>query len=224
MARRQPLEWLRAEGWLVLSGQPDARSEIRAKALSRCHASGDILYISLAQDGGDALLQDMADLGATAGYVLDPRQQCLDDSYEQLSAAAMVVLHAPGKADTLQQLLQGAAARALQDALLRGALLLLEGDAAELAGEYRRHGSGQLVRGLGWLSNALIAADVRSFTLESALYESRLQLPQATFIGLIAGAALALGPDGQLEAWGDEAPTINLSLLSQGTEGSLQAH
>jgi len=62
-----PFTWIDSNGWLILSGPPDALSELRAQALSRYDGSGAIAYISMADDLGDALMDDMAELGAATG-------------------------------------------------------------------------------------------------------------------------------------------------------------
>ena len=97
MSEQAPLQWLPSNGWIVLSGRADALSEIRAQALSRHNASGAIAYISLADDLGDELMDDMAELGAASGYLVDLEEQDNNEIYERLSVAAMVVIDAAGQ-------------------------------------------------------------------------------------------------------------------------------
>ncbi|MYD11089.1 MAG: hypothetical protein F4X02_13740 [Chloroflexi bacterium] len=211
MTDSAPLQWLASNGWIVLSGRADALSEIRAQALSRHNASGAIAYISLADDLADALMDDMAELGAASGYLVDLEGQDNNEIYERLSGAAMIVIDAAGQSDHLLRLLRRTAIHALKEALNRGALLFLEGAAAAIAGEFSLSADGRLQSGLNLLQNALVADDVSSPAGDAALRKARTELPDAIFLGLPAGAALALGPDGQVETWGERQAAISLA-------------
>ena len=147
MREAAPFNWRSANGWIVLSGHADYLSEIRARALSRAIAGGAIAYISLADDMGDALMDDMAELGATTGYLVDLEENDNNEVYERLSTAAMIVLQADGAADLLMQLLRRTAVHALKEALNRGGLILFEGDAAAVAGELAVDQRGESVAG-----------------------------------------------------------------------------
>ena len=81
--------------------KPDALGEIRARALSRYDGSSDIAYISLAADLGDALMDDMAELGAPSGYLVDMDDGDNNEIYERLSAAGMIVIEADRNAEAL---------------------------------------------------------------------------------------------------------------------------
>ena len=213
MRATTPFGWQAASGWLVLSGSTDALGEIRARALSRCDASGAIAYVSLAGDLGDALMEDMAELGATSGYLVDLEESDNNEIYERLNSAAMIVIEAPCAGDELCRLMRRTAIHAIRDALNRGSLVLLEGAAAACAGEHMLDASGGISTGLGLVHNALIAADTSSVSQNETLRAARLQMPDAAFIGLAAGAALALGPEGSIETWGERQVSISLGNL-----------
>ena len=205
-----PFSWLPSNGWLVLSGRADALGEIRALALSRHNARDAIAYISLADDLGDALMDDMAELGATSGYLVDLEEQDKNEIYELLSAAAMIVIEADGGGDRLLRLLRHTAVHAMKEALSHGALILLEGAAATTAGQYILGTDDRVDSGLNFLYNALVVTEVSSVAEHAALRCARVQMPDAVFIGLASGSALALGPDEQLETWGESQVAISL--------------
>ncbi len=211
MSDLAPLKWLPSKGWIVLSGRADALSEIRAQALSRHNASGAIAYISLAVDLGDELMDDMAELGAASGYLVDLEEQDNNEIYERLSGAAMIVVDAAEQSDRLLRLLRRTAIHALKEALNRGALLFLEGAAAALAGEFILTADDRIEPGLNLLQNALVATAMDSLADADALRAARGELPDAVFLGLAAGAALALGPEGQIETWGERQVAISLA-------------
>lgn len=210
MSDLAPLKWLPSNGWIVLSGRADPLSEIRAQALSRQNASGAIAYISLADDLGDALMDDMAELGAASGYLVNLEEQDNNEIYERLSGAAMIVVDAADQGDRLIRLLRRTAIHALKEALNCGALLFFEGEAAATAGEFILTRDDRIESGLNLLQNALVATDIGSLAGDDALRAARDELPDAIFLGLATGAALALGPEGQIETWGERQVAISL--------------
>lgn len=214
MRENLPFSWQAGSGWIVLSGRVDALSEIRARALSRCDASGAIAYISLLGDLGDALMDDMAELGATSGYLVDLEADDNNAIYERLSNAAMIVVEADGQGEDLLRLLRRTAVHALKEALNRGSLILLEGGAAATAGEFMLSVTGEFTAGIGLVQSALIAADALDIAQSELLRSLRLQLPDASFIGLPPGSALVLGPDGAIETWGEQQVSISLGDFS----------
>ncbi len=215
MTEVAPFSWLESAGWLVLSGRSDALSEIRAQALSRCDASGAIAYVSLAPDCGDALMDDLAELGAASGYLVDLEDSDNNEVYERLSSAAMIVVEAPDPGEHLLRLLRRTAVHALKDAMNRGALVLLEGQAAATAGEYAIDCAGQVGAGLGLVRGAAIAAEADGFAEDGRQPIARFHMPETTFIRLAPGAALALGPGGAIETWGHGRVSISLGNLAQ---------
>ena len=213
---REPsaFSWLSAAGWLILSGRADALGEIRALALSRCDANGDLAYISLNGDQGDALMEDMAELGAGSGYLVDLDEADNNEIYERLSEAAMIVVEADCAGEGLLRALKSTAAHAMKAALERGSLVLLEGAAAAAAGAQVLDPAGATKSGLGFVKRALVLADSPGMIDQAELRALRSRMPEVTFISLPAGAALALGPDGRMETWGEAQVSVSLGSLA----------
>lgn len=211
MSAAAPFSWLDSNGWLVLSGIPDALSEIRALALSRYDGGGAVAYISLAADLGDALMDDMAELGAPTGYLVDLEEADNNEIYERLNAAGMIVIEAPNDQDPLQRLLTQTVKSALKAALERGALLLFEGAAAAIAGERWLTAEGELSIGLNFVHNVLISSRADGFAAGDIARAAHHELPDLSIMGLAPGAALALGPARRIETWGDGEVTISLA-------------
>lgn len=210
MSTAAPFTWLDSNGWLVLSGMPDALGEIRAQALSRCAGASDIAYISLAADLGDALIDDMAELGAPSGYLVELDHSDNNEVYERLSAAGMIVIQADRNAEELEALISQTVVSALKAALERGALILFEGAAVSIAAQRRLNAKGEWTAGLNFIQNALIspsAACDADGAWRRPEYDALPDVPVMTFA---PGAALALGPARQIETWGDGEVTISL--------------
>ena len=210
MIEDAPFTWLDSNGWIVVSGPPDALSEIRAQALSRYDGAGALAYISLAPDLGDALMDDMAELGAPAGYLVDLEDPDNNEIYQRLSAAGIIVIETCRHPDRLHKLMSHTVTSALKSALEHGALVLFEGAAASLAGQHRMTDAGELTVGLNFVSNALITTIADGADQTRLTRDIHRQLPDSSILGLVRGAALALGPARQLETWGEGEVTISL--------------
>ena len=218
MNGRVPFGWADSPGWLALSGGAHPLSEIRAAALSRCGAGATIAYISQMDDMGDALMDDLAELGAPSGYLVDLDELDNNEIYERVSSAGLIVIEGDC-AETLRRALTTTVAQALRQALAGGAVLLCEGAAASLFGERRLSSAGNLLRGLDFVQGAVILspADADIDTAARLVSEAQCQL---AVISLQPGAALALGPAQQIEAWGSRDVTIRLSALDTAMAGA----
>ncbi|MCY4464897.1 MAG: hypothetical protein OXE46_05115 [Chloroflexi bacterium] len=211
MTGQVPFGWRQAEGWLILSGGAHYLSEIRAMALSRCNPGADIACISQADAMGDALMDDLAELGAPTGYHIDLAEHDNNQIYERITSAGMIVIEAHC-ADSLRLALSQTAVHALKQALSGGTLILCEGAAAGLFGAHRLSAEDGLMRGLNFVQGAVILpADADSSDYAARLVQGAL--PEVAVIGLARGSALALGPGGQLETWGNRDVTIRLGAL-----------
>jgi len=205
-----PLQYLAGRGWLVFSGGNTAGSEVRAQALSRAKTYGAVAYISLADDGGDALMDDMEDLGARTGYFVDLQYESSDEILEQLQAASLIAIEVGSSLDALYDAFQGAAIEGVRKAYQRGAIILLEGLAINLLGRWVVSDNGELLQGFNWVQNAFIEPQSGGIDDSRAVQAVLQAMVDAIAINIDSGSALALGPDGQVELWGEQAVTISL--------------
>ena len=204
-----PLRWLPGAGWLALAGAPDASGEIRSLALNRWDQSGELVCLSLAADAGDALMDDLADLGAPTAYLIDLDDDEPESIHARLGGAGMIIVEAPTDASRTRHLMTSAIAAALREALDNGGLLLLEGLAAALAGKYTV-AAGQVKPGLRLVSNAFIVVDADSVLRSDDAARILARDPRVAGIAIQRGAALALGPEGRVETWGAAQVTFGL--------------
>lgn len=211
MTGQAPFGWRDGEGWLILSGGAHPLSEIRALALSRCNPFADVACIAQTDSIGDALLDDLAELGAPSGYHIDLAEQDNNELYERITSAGMIVIAAQC-ADSLRRALRQTAVHALKQALSGGVLILCEGAAAGLFGEQRWSAPDGLTRGLNFVQGAVILP-AGAESSDQVAQVVRSERPEVAAIRLARGSALALGPGGQLETWGDHDITIRLGAL-----------
>ena len=204
------LQYLSGNGWLVFSGGNDALSDVRAQALSRAKVFGQTVYISLADDSGDALMDDMEDLGARTGFFIDLQYDSDEEIIEQLETSSMIVVEIGNSVDALYRLLRGAAAQGISEAYKRGAIVLLEGLTINLFGRWVVSDNGQLLEGLDWVKNAFIEPESMGAEDSRAVRAVLAEIADAGAINVPIGSALALGPNGQVELWGEQLVTISL--------------
>ena len=203
-------QWLDGRGWLVLSGGADAGGELRATALARSSADGGVACVALSNDpgAGDRLLDDVEDLGAPSGYVVDVAAEDDQTVQAKLVEAGVIVILTDGTAESVRSALKGAAIEGIQIAYQNGAVVLAEGACAMAFGGYLVTSEGDVDPGLGWLTDALVLHG-----MESAAEQAKDLLavqPNGIAVGIGVGSALALGPDGQVETWGKGQVTVAL--------------
>lgn len=204
------LHWTTGSGWLVLSGGADAGGEIRSMALSRLKAHGGVAYLGFNEASADAALEDMEDLGAPTGYLVNIVTEDDESIQKQLVDASMIVIDDSVSADEWCSSLPGAAMNGMRDALDQSAVVLAEGTGAAALGGYILSDEGQFTEGLGWLQKAFILTGVSSPT-ESEMARKLLEAdPKAIVVSIGIGSALALGAEGQIEVWGERQVAIAL--------------
>lgn len=212
MASQNVLRWHDGRGWLVLSGGGDSVTDVRAQALGRAAADGGVAYLSLGNHNGwsETALADMDDLGAPPGYIVDALAEDDQTLIARLGEAAIIVIEDAPEVDTVRSGLLGAAIEGIQAAFETGAVVLAEGSAAMALGAWVVTAGGQVLAGLDWLEHALVVPGVTAVA-QSAPARIVLQAqPAAIAVGVGFGSALALGPDGEVEPWGQGQVTVAL--------------
>ncbi len=220
MPSRSVLRWLDGRGWLVLSGagasagEADS-SEIRARALGRAAADGAAAVVYLGEvSRADALLDDIEDLGAPSGYLVDIISEDDETIRNRLTEASVIVVAGASSGSMAYSTLLGAAIDGIRAAYENGAIILVEGSASGAFGAYILDADGSVSAGLGWLLDALILPGVASIG-QSALPALNVY-PEAVGIGIGSGSALALGGGGEVEIWGARRVSVALGSAYRG--------
>jgi hypothetical protein len=207
VAQNTILEWIDGRGWLILSHAAD--DEIRGRALQRVSADGHLACVVLDGDlnAGEALLEDLESLGAQSGYLVDVLSEDDQTLDQRLSDASIVVLIGASSPNTARSALTGVAVQAIQRAYANGAVILLEGASANAFGQWIVQADRRTTEGFAWLKNCFVFANAVPIVEQKTLLAA--QTPSfALEIG--AQSAIVLGPDGQVELWGEQKVTFRL--------------
>jgi hypothetical protein len=209
MPTRGLLTWPDGLGWLILSGgESDTSSPLRAQALARA-ASGGALYISLADDEGEALQEDLEDLGAPAGYILDLSEEP-EELLKQMNEVAIIVVEGGESLDAAYDALAGVPLEGLRKAYEQGTVIVLEGMAVNLLGKWAMTDEGEILDGIDWVTNAFLEPGVSTVEDSPAIQAILNEHDEAVGVAIGLGSALALGGSGALEAWGEEQVVVAL--------------
>ncbi len=200
--------WPDGRGWLILAG--DADDDIRARALNQTAADGAIAYVKMNSsfEAGEETMEAMIALGAPSGYLVDVAAEDDQTVVSQLTEAGMVVIESGVSGAESRSVLLGAAAEGIRASYASGGVILAEGFSAMVFGAWVVQDDGTLVPGLEWLQSALLAPGV----IGAAEWgrAALLERPTTIAVGIGPGSALALGPDGQVQAWGEGQITVAL--------------
>ncbi len=208
------LRWRDGRGWLVLDGggaqlgdQEGVDLDIEAQALARIAYGEPIAYIWAASDAdtADRHLARLDEMGAPTGYLVDVITEDDATIRAQLDEAGMIILGDGHAAEALRAALPGAALEGMQAAYARGAVILGMGAGAAALGSYVAGATG-----LGWLENAIIMPNYDDPSQAALLHSLLEEHPTAYGVGISSRSALALGAEGQVEAWGERRITIAL--------------
>jgi len=204
------LNWPGAAGWLILSSSPAddemAMGDIRATALTRMLLDGGVAYIGQDEDDHEELIEEMGELGAPTGYLVNVMTEDDDTIKATLADSGMILITGDYDADSWRSVLLGAALKGIEEAFARGATIMAEGPATALFGKVLPSGA----EGFNWLENAVIVPNVESIS-QSTLARDVLAAKTADVaVGIGPSSALALGPDRRIETWGSSRVTIAL--------------
>lgn len=194
----------------MLSGGPDQTGELRGQALARASADGAVACVALSGDlaAADHLLDDIEDLGAPSGYIVDLISE--DDAavLNKLAEASVIVIADAPNVDTARSMLTGAALEGIRNAHANGAVILVEADAISVFGMWLLLEDGSKAPAFDWLHDALIMLNLPQASEQARIFLE--EYPAGIVVAIGSGSALALGPDGQVETWGRGEVTVAL--------------
>ncbi len=217
MLQSSIFQWQSGAGWLVLSGGGDimggAHDAIDTRVLLRCAADGALVYIWAASDldEADHYLNHLGELGGRTGYPVDIIAEDDDSLRTQLGEAGVIIIGDGPQRLRLYDGLHGAAIDAMRLAYQRGAFIMGTGIGAEVIGQWViGPASGEPAAGFAWLANAAILTGSPG-SRETAILQRLLQdQPMAYGLRIGRNSAIALGPDGSVELWGERQIAISL--------------
>jgi len=220
MTRAGPLRWPVGAGWLILVGggewERGETAEIDDRLLARADFSRPIAVLPTASGSliaGEPLLEYYADLGGPHGYVVPilGATDARDEETCRLLAEAGLIVVGDGDALVLTRTLRASPAlEGMMEAFASGALVVGMGAGAMPFGEWLvvtgAPTGGE--RGWGWLSAAVVVPHFAGSARQPDLQAALRMRPGVMGIGIPKGTALALGPEGQVETWGEGEVTV----------------
>lgn len=210
MPQASLFHWIEGNGQLVIAPGTTGSTDIRAQAVSQAPSGGPLVCAMVNGLGAaaDALLDDLEQLGAPAGYVVDLVTEDDETIETALREASIIVVESGRDIETARSALLGAAQRGIRQAYEQGAVVLAEGTSALLFGEWVLRQDGTVTEGLGWLSEALIVpiTDGLSDRVKPLLAER----PYGYAVGISGNTALALGPNARVSVWGEKQVGVTL--------------
>ena len=185
-------------------------SDIRAQAIQRISADGALAcaLVNGESASADQLLEDLEDLGAPTGYLVDLVSEDDEMIESRLRDASFIVLESGSSVDAVRSTIVGAGERGIRQAYENGAVILAEGLSAVFMGRWLMREGGTLVNGLDWLQASLIVPVTTDLT---ALVKPVVdEYPDIFALGIGVQTALVFGPDGQIETWGKRQIAVTL--------------
>jgi hypothetical protein len=191
-------------GWLILCGGP-ADGALAARAAALVHQAGQLVVLAPSAKAREAAEARLAECGAVSGLPGEIVVLGNPGGDERLGEASMIVIPDTGSAAELVSSLEDSGAgENLLLALEEGAIVVAEGRSSEALGEVIE--AEEIAAGCGWLRRAV----VQSRHAPGMACLAILKRPTLFRLGLGEHAALALGPQGEVEVWGEPPPTITL--------------
>lgn len=226
MPQQGPLYWLDGEGWLILAGGGDWRhgetDQVDAQLLSL--ANLDRPMVVLLAEGSRAAADDLLDhytlLGGPGGEAFSleetTREQLQTKSFiTLLQEAGILVLSGENPLPLVNNLYNTLALRHIVEgySTLQGLTLVGIGAGASALGRwvFTPQPPHQQAMGLGFLMNAVVVPHFTA-TENSPILRALPRIGSNLLgLGIPNGAALTLGPLGQVEQWGEGQITAVVS-------------
>ena len=214
MPQLNVFRWQPGRGWIVLSGggPPDSDDvqTVEARLLARTVSQGPIVYVWAANDpdSADRHMDSLRELGARTGYLVDILSETDEEVYAHLSEAGVIIIGDGPQQEALHDALSGVVLEAIRSAFSHGATIYAIGLSAEQFGAHRV-GEQDLAPGIHWLEHAIVVSGYTP-NMADGLHRVVRQMPHSFGLGIGHGAALALGPLGEVEVWGNAAVTVAL--------------
>jgi hypothetical protein len=195
-------------GWLILCGGP-ADDATLARAAALVQQAGSLLVLSASAASREAVEMRLLECNVASGLpgeVVPLMEGASAD--DRLGEAAFIVIpDITPPAELASVFEETGSGEVLLSTLEAGAVVLAEGRSAEAIGEIIE--AEVPTAGSGWLRNAIIQSHFTPGTGCRVL----VKRPTMYRLGLGEHAALALGPQGEVEVWGEPAPTVTLGAV-----------
>jgi len=228
MTQAGPLRWRTGTGWLVLAGggrwQEGETGEIDAAALGWANLDRPIAVLPTAgvsTAGVEALLEYYADLGGPGGYVVPifdtAGAQRAENCHLLAEAGLVYISDGPDPLGLVRSLRGNPALGALAQAFDAGAAVVGMGAGAIALGAWAAGGDNpeQTESGWGWLPGVIVEPHFVKTEATGRLRSLLNVHSDCLGLGIPAGVALALGPDGRVETVGPGQVTVVVGKMEE---------
>jgi len=223
MTQAGPLEWHTGVGWLVLAARVDWRTgesgDIDAAVLAWAKPNLPIAVLPTAGASiadGEQLLDYYSDMGGPEGYVVPvfdlAGAQDLENCQLLAQAGLIYILDGPDMMRLIHALRNSPALAAVLQAFEAGACLVAVGrGAAALSPWVPATDNHHSEPGLNLLHNMLVEPDFSGSDSANELQTLLSKNNDCFGIGIPDGAAIALGPGGEVKTIGERQITVVIS-------------
>ncbi|NIS82824.1 MAG: hypothetical protein GTO14_22090 [Anaerolineales bacterium] len=205
-------------GWMVLTGVMPSLGMGSPLFMERMLELVDLSWppVCLALEAGlseefGTVLDDLETLLGVDVTVLDLSDMSPDEVVEAGRQSGLIVLAGGESSDWYNHFIADPIREHPETFIQQGRMFIAVGSAAGALGVWM-HSSveGDLFPGLGWLVGGIVLPG-ETAPMEIPSVRETLQAEEHSYaIGLPAGAILALGPDEEVEVWGNVKPVISL--------------
>ena len=214
-----PLRWRTGAGWLVLVGGGPWRSTepIDRKAIEAMADDAPIAFVPAAgcpPDYGESFVAHYASLGAPPGYVVpihDGASARDPVNVRRLAQAGLIYFGGEDAQRLLDTMTGTPALDAVAAAYAAGTVVVgySAGAVALAAWGVSSDRGGGVLRGWGWLPNAIVAPHYMP-DQANGLRAALIDHPDLLGLGIPDDIGLALGPNGEVFTWGSGQVTVTL--------------
>jgi hypothetical protein len=204
----------RGEGWLLLADRPPSLGGEFSGLANFLLTYADLSYQPLCIVANDAEDSDLPQFITDIEILLDRDvglERLQDAIHWDVLDPGILILAGGNADDWVAALGDTNLGISILQALIEGMLLVVIGGAASALGAWILQPDDRSPSfGLNWLMGALILPWVKD-PADSEVIRSILSQDDPLYaIGLVGGRLLALGPEGEVEWWGIEPPTLVL--------------
>jgi hypothetical protein len=217
MTNQGPLHWLSGRGWLVLSGggnwHQGETDTIDAHVLGLANLDRPIvaLFSEGTPEEAEEILEHYTLLGGPTGEAFSlstmTDQDLQDSSFTALlEEAGILYLGGENPTQLVRRLRNTQALKFIVRgfATVQGLILVGAGGAAAALGTWLALSHpGEIARGFGFLRNAIVAPHFTQTEEAPLLHDLLSAHPNQLGLGIPEGTALALGPQGEVQTWGE---------------------
>jgi hypothetical protein len=205
---------IEGDGWLVVADRlPSLEGEFAAlgeRVINHVDISYSPFCIFVEEEIEPSTSAFIDDIEVLLGVSVE-RLRLSEAQYVETAQPGLFILSGGTGPDWINVLGTSLFGEAMKKALLEGALIIAVNAAASVLGSWVLERGGQsAVEGLNWLPGAIVLPWLDD-PANSDRVRSLLSLPDQLYaLGIVDGKMFAFGPEGQVENWGNDAPTLVL--------------